>query len=267
MESRPISALPRSVVLALWLGSWIGARPNAEAMVRAQQAIEADDEPHTLVTANENGFSGDALSGQLLRELLASIEVTDVRALLPIPGDGQGIPAAVTAAAIEAGECILLSTRDGHWAVVPTVTRFGSDLEPGHQVRWRATAIEPWQTAVHAEVGSPAQADADLRSALLTATTALRHLDVARWGPEDADVITRLATLEIAPGILPSAPGPWALRLLPQAMRLRAIIRLARTDDGGAVNPWQADQRSAALQQIDGAARRALSAATTPSRR
>ena len=50
--------------------------------------------------------------------------------------------------------------------------------------------------------------------------------------------------------------------MLASAARLRAIVTLATADDGGAVNLWQADQRSTALREVDRAARRALSAAT-----
>ena len=39
-------------------------------------------------------------------------------------------------------------------------------------------------------------------------------------------------------------------------------VLLATADDGGAVNLWQADQRSTALREVDRAARRAMSAAT-----
>ena len=52
------------------------------------------------------------------------------------------------------------------------------------------------------------------------------------------------------------------LRVLVSAARLRAIVELATADDGGAINLWQADQRSTALREVDRAARRAMSAAT-----
>ncbi|WP_158068926.1 hypothetical protein [Cellulosimicrobium sp. CUA-896] len=50
--------------------------------------------------------------------------------------------------------------------------------------------------------------------------------------------------------------------MLEQAVRLRAIVELATVDDGGAVNLWQADQRSTALREVDRASRRAVGAAT-----
>ena len=52
-----------------------------------------------------------------------------------------------------------------------------------------------------------------------------------------------------------------SLRVLSLAARLRAIVALVTADDGGAVNLWQADQRSTALREIDRSARRAMSLA------
>jgi len=55
---------------------------------------------------------------------------------------------------------------------------------------------------------------------------------------------------------------PRRSRVLALAARLRAVVEVATADDGGAVNLWQADQRSAALRHIERAARRAVCAAT-----
>ena len=46
------------------------------------------------------------------------------------------------------------------------------------------------------------------------------------------------------------------------AARLREIVALAAQDEGGAVNLWQSDQRSAALRDVDRLARHAISAAS-----
>ncbi|KGM17117.1 hypothetical protein N867_10115, partial [Actinotalea fermentans ATCC 43279 = JCM 9966 = DSM 3133] len=61
---------------------------------------------------------------------------------------------------------------------------------------------------------------------------------------------------------LPPGLEPRRARVLALAARLRVIVELASDDDGGAVNLWQADQRSAALRHVDHAARRAMCAAT-----
>ncbi|NKY40086.1 hypothetical protein HGA02_11250, partial [Cellulomonas septica] len=53
------------------------------------------------------------------------------------------------------------------------------------------------------------------------------------------------------------------VRVLASAARLRGIVALATQDDGGAVNLWQADQRSTALREVDRVARRAMAAAAT----
>lgn len=245
--------LPRSVVLALWLGS-VAAAPGI-----VTRSVTGDDEPHTV-----SGLDGrPQVSADDLRELatLWGTGPREVCALLPAPGDPAGVPAAVTREATDAGECVLVSTESGAWAAVPQVVGFGSALEPGHLVTWRVAPVPAWSTHVAGALGSLADAERDLRTSLITATDALDALDVARWRDDAADAIERVRTSTTSRWPVPTLDGRRA-RVLQLATRLLSIVELASSDDGGAVNLWQADQRSTALREVERTARHALAAAT-----
>ena len=122
-----------------------------------------------------------------------------------------------------------------------------------------------WRPNVLGQLGSFVDAERHLRAALVQATDALTSLDIARWRPDAAEAITELRAI-VDPGrTLPPGLDERRARVLMTAARLRAIVDLATADDGGAVNLWQADQRSSALREVDSAARRAISAATVRS--
>ncbi|RYV50573.1 hypothetical protein EUA98_12920 [Pengzhenrongella frigida] len=249
--------LPRSVLLALWVQHVpVGSAPLQQAV----DAVQGDDEPHTIEPADDVTVPGDRLA-----DLFASWASgpREVAALLPAPGDLAGVPAAISALAVEAGECVLVRTREGAFAAVPQIEEFGSALEPGHLVSWEVRRIPEWRTALLGTVGSLADSERDLRGALVAATEALASLDVARWRPDAANAIAALRA-DADPGwLVPPGLDGRRLRVLVSAARLRAIVDLATADDGGAVNLWQADQRSTALREVDRAARRAMCAATT----
>lgn len=251
----PVLDLPRSVTLAAWLPH---VRGDAALASRAVAAVTGDDEPHEVLAPDGPWATGASLAGLVLAWSLPGLAVT---AVLPAPGDVVGVPAEASAAAVDAGECVLVQTPAGAFAAVPRVERFGSTAEPGHVVSWQVGPVAPWTTAVLAAVGSLADAERDLREVLRTATEALDRLDVARWRE---DAVAALASLRAEPDVrtLPSGLEPRRGRVLALAARLRVIVDLATADDGGAVNVWQADQRHAALRHVDHAARRAVCAAT-----
>jgi hypothetical protein len=248
--------LPRSVHLALWTRH-VGA--GAEALRSALEAVQGDDEPHE-VRADDDVPVGDGTLGALLATWASGVRTA--AAVLPVPGDPAGTPAVAGTAALEAGECVLVETPDGAFAAVPDVRAFGSTLEPGHLVTWHVRRVPSWSTALLGVVGTPAEAEQDLRHALLQATDALTSLDVARWRPDAAAAIARLRGDSTPAWHLPPQLDARRVRVLTLAARLRGVVGLATADDGGAVNLWQADQRSTALREIDHAARRALSAVT-----
>ena len=258
-------ALPRSVVLALWLAR-VGA--GAEPLRRATAAVQGDDEPHTVRTAEDVpdlAPSDDPFGeGPSLAELLAAWASGERRsaAVLPVPGDVSGLPPAVAEPAVEAGECLLVDVAGRSWAAVPEVVEFGSALEPGHLVTWQVLPVPGWTLRLPGVVGTLGEAERALREALTTAVDALTGLDVARWREDAAEAIVALRS-DADPGWdLPAGVPPRALHVLARAVRLRGIVQLATADDGGAINLWQADQRSAALREVDHAARRAIAAAT-----
>ncbi len=257
MDDRPdLLALPRSVLLALWAQE-VGA--GSGPLQAAVRAVQGDDEPHVVDAPGDAGLSGAGLAG-----LLAGwgSGPRDVAAVLPAPGDVTGVPAAVSETSVDAGECVLVHTRSGSFAAVPQVEEFGSVLERGHLVRWRVSEVPDWRTRLQGSLGSLADSERDLRLALISATEALASLDVARWRPDAADAIAALRSDAPLRWPVPAGLDGRRVRVLLSAARLRAIVSLATADDGGAVNLWQADQRSTALREVDRAARRAMSAAT-----
>ena len=253
----PLIELPRSVLLALWLQR-VGA--GAEPLHRAVRAVQGDDEPHTVTDGDEALVPG----AENLPDLLAAWASgpREAAAVLPAPGDVAGVPATVSAAAVAAGECVLVQTPLGSFAAVPGVEAFGSVFEPGHLVTWAVCRVPDWRTGMLGTIGTLPESERDLRGALVSATEALASLDVARWRPDAAATIASLRSDADLGGQVPPGLDGRRLRVLVTAARLRAIVALAADDDGGAVNLWQADQRSSALREVDRAARRAMSAAT-----
>ncbi|GIG20961.1 hypothetical protein Cch01nite_16850 [Cellulomonas chitinilytica] len=244
--------LPRSVLLALWLSV-----PDTDraALLRA---VQADDEPHTV-----DGGEDDE-PGPLTRLLDACGDLPrDVAAAVPATGDPAAVPAAVSRAALDAGECVLVRTPAVCLAAIPAVERFGSSYEPGHLVTWRLHEVDDWRTGVLGTTGSLADAERELRQGLIDATEALVRLDVARWRLEAAEQIAGLRDAQVPGWRLPEGLDGRRVRVLASAARLRDIVALAARDDGGAVNLWQADQRSTALREVDRVARRAMGAAAT----
>ena len=87
-------------------------------------------------------------------------------------------------------------------------------------------------------------------------TRRLVDLDVAAWQPEIPDL---LLNLRHRPP-LPLPPGYDARRVetAERAVLCLDIVDLARAGDGGAVSAYEMEQRRAALDDLDRAARRAL---------
>ncbi len=249
-DAVPALTLPRSVLAALWL-------PHVRDLgdvTRAGRAITGDDEPHRAVVGRAQ-LNLAALFAQW-------VPVRTVAATLPVPGAPAGTPAAVSADAIDAGECLVVTDARGSWTAVPEVRAFGSALEPGATVTWHVTSVPDVGPALVAAVGSFTDARAGLAQALTTATDLLARMDLARWRPEAADRIADLVSTRDPDWDLPREVGPERLDVLVRAARLLAIVDLATADDGAAVTAWQVGRRAAALRDVQVAARRAMSAAT-----
>ncbi|MFC5379630.1 hypothetical protein [Aquipuribacter nitratireducens] len=261
--------LPRPALLAAWAGAVAAGRCGA---ADALAAVTGSDEPHTV--AVELGATPPAglplpdpgYLSDLLVLLAAAGEEAPVRVscALPAPGDVRGVPgpAAVLAAAVEAGGCVVvdgLPDRAGPagLALVPEVEEFGPEGDVGAHVTWRVHRTDRPASPVHTSV---AEADREFRSALAEATDAIERLDVASWRDDPAAALRQGgATSQRLPGTLP----PRALRLLTRAEHVLAILDAAAVDPGGTVSGWEAAERAAALAGLSRAARGAVVAAVS----
>lgn len=234
--------------MALWLERL--RHQGVSVLPTMLAALRGEDEPHHLDGASDLGLT--------LSDLVAGAEFA--HAALPVAG-AAGVPAPAADAALQAGEAVLIRTAAGSTTLVPQVHRFGSQWEPGAQVRWQIIASS-------AVVGMPlsmSEARQELARALELAIETLTRIDVAKWREENAEEIAQLASSDVpAPiaAVLPRSVPARQQDLLVRAARLMAIVDLAVADDGAAVNLWQADQRATAMRHVATTARRAMVAAT-----
>jgi hypothetical protein len=252
LQANPL-ALPRSVVLAMWLPYLTAAESTGST--RAVAAVTGDDEPHLA----ELGPERTDLPALVSRWM----PVDTCGAALPVPGAPGGSPAEVAGDALAAGECLVVASGADAWAAVPVVTRFGSEVEPGNAVTWRVRAVPGADRTYLAAVASLAEARAALHEALRTATDALVRLDIAQRRPEAAHRIADLASARIPDWPLPAEVPHERLELLARAARLLAVVDLAVEREDPTATRHASDRRIGALRQVVTAARGAMSAATT----
>jgi hypothetical protein len=247
--------VPRSARLAAWGTAVLQAACSPAAAVRA---VTDQDEPHEVAADPEVTGVGHDLS--TLFVALGALGATGLRLVLPVPGDliGLGGPRAFNERAVTAGESVVVDAPAGAWGLSPTVTPFGSDLEPGHLVAWQVMAANPAPPA--GRIGL-AEAEQTLRLALVEATKALTTLDIARWREDHSDAVLAVRDGVLAPQALPPSLPERAHRAAATAARVRAIVELAVLDDGAAISSRQADLRRQALREVDAVARRGLVAA------
>jgi hypothetical protein len=247
--------VPRSARLAAW---GTAALRSQVSVLEAVRAVVDDDEPHTVDVAGHAAGLPDLLG------VLATRGVRELRVALPAPGDVLGLPGppVFNALALEAGECVLADDAapgaDTGTGIVPHLEPFGSVWEPGVLVAWTVHATQRRRVT---DVASLAEADRELREALLEATRTLSTLDVARWRDDAAAAIADVRSGSLSRSALPpNAPGR-AVAVLTTAARVRAIVALAIQDDGAAISGWEASQRTQALRGLDAIARRGIVAA------
>jgi len=254
--------LPRSVRLALWGTAVLGDRVTA---VDAVEAVTGADEPHTAEGDDVLPLRDD---GTVLTDLLGQLHAgcAGLRAVLPVPGDVLGLPGprAVNELALDAGEAVVTVPRvpgEAVWALVPLVTVFGSELEPGAAVHWR---VQRTAGLAATDFAGLSEAERALRTALVESTEALTALDVARWRDDAADRIAMVRDGGLPRGAVPSGTPGRVVRVLSTAARVRAIVALATEDDGAAVTGYDAAGRARSLREVDRVARRAMVAACDP---
>lgn len=171
-----------------------------------------------------------------------------LHATFPAAGDIAGLPAGQgTVAALASREAVAVV--DGGIILVPTI----DDPDDTDWAQFAGSA--------RIEYLSAADAQFELTEQLQHATTLLTGLDVPSWNPAYGR-ISRTAMDEADSDRLPPHFPVRATSLVHRAAQLSAILQVAARDwTGGAVNAHEARARAAALAPLDGAVRRALSAA------
>jgi hypothetical protein len=190
--------------------------------------------------------------------LLAKVSPDDIRVVLPAAGDPVGLPGPgpFTGAALLEGEGVLAGT----YGFVPEVRDHTSGSgDVFTTVRWQVFVLP---TAPPAATGrGPAEAEADLNAALLSATAELTRLDVAQWRPELAGALAALRRPDNGTE-LPPGYDPRARRLFARASVLDRVLALAdEVAPGGAINSHEARARDDVLRPLAAACRHALVAA------
>lgn len=179
---------------------------------------------------------------------LRALGATGLRLVLPRPGDAGGLPgpAPFNEAAVECGEAV----------VAVGDARLG--LLPDGRGSWAVHRVE-------ADLRTPVtlrDAERDLTRATAEAAAVLAGLDVARWDPGAAELVTDRSRSRAA--VLPRSAPAQAHQVLDRAMRLAAVVDLAGRSDGASVGTAEMQRRRGVLRHLDAAARRAVEAACSP---
>lgn len=225
-----------SARVACWLNAWIAGRESAD------EVIEGVLGEHAFVEVCQPG--GTALSPALVLGQLRRLQVRRVSVCLPKPGDplGLGGPPTFNVEAVDAGEAMIW--HGAGMGFVPEVV--------GAALTWRGAAASP-----PAYLPDVATAGRELRAALLEAARVLVDLDVAAWNADVADELIDLRAPRSAAPVLPY-PSPEAAAVAATALRCRAIVELAISDDGGALSAHDVTARRGALAPLEAAARGAV---------
>ena len=234
--------LPTSARLAWWGTAWLRGLVVTDLAV---DAIIGPDATHAVAALP--GADGTLPLASALGALRAA-GATSLGLAVPAEGDpvGLGGPADFNAAALEAGEAVVVA--GAGVGLVPD--------EVGPTTVWTAYAAAPRQLP---DVG---EADRMLRAQLVESADTLARLEVARWRPEAADLLLdleRRTEVEVPPGTPARCAG-----LAVRACRALEVVTVALADDGGALTSYEIETRRDALRPLAAAARRALVAACSP---
>ena len=233
---------PVSLRLAWWGTTWLRGRVVPDLLL---DAVIGDEATHA-VAPDGPGVAAQGLLVGLAR--LRAAGATSFGLALPVEGDptGLGGPAAFNAAALEAGEAVVVAGADV--GLVPQAV--------GAATTWVALP------AARRPLPDVGEADRTLRLALLETAEALAALDVARWRPEVAD---RLMNLRHRPGLVaPDGVPARCVDLASRGLQAVEIADLALEDHGGAVSAAEITARERALRPLERAGRVALVTAGSP---
>ena len=248
---------PRSALLGSWASAWLAGDAT---LIELLARVTAEDDRHEVGGLTLDDLPLDTAVGQL-----RAAGVTTLRVVLPVPGDVLGLPGpgAFSTAALAASEGLLALRADlTGYGLVPGLTVHGSPFDGTvTTVAWTAYAVD----APVADVGPwLAEAEHDLRRGLVEATAALQALDTARWRADLAGALAELRAQTRA-GIdndeLPHGFSGRARDVLVQARTLAAVLALATSDVGGALDTRAAVGREQALRALERLVRRARVAA------
>jgi hypothetical protein len=228
-------------------------RLSAWGNAALEGAVSLDDAADVIAGSGDAthrvfGLAGES-SGVNLAYALGRLRADGARGLrlvLPRPGDVGGLPgpAAFNEQALARGEAVLtvggpprgvLGDSRGAWTVYDVMTDARTPL-------------------------SLRDAEWGLNQQMREATAVLMQLDVARWEPVAANVLQHQAS-NAPPPALPLSSPSHAHHMLEAALRMLAIVELARQSDGAAITSVEANARQQVLRDLDTAARRGLEAA------
>lgn len=241
----------RSTRFVTWVRSWrAGLSPYDEVAGEI-----AGDEEHLVADAPDT-WTDVPLASVL--SVFAKLSPDDIRLVLPAAGDPRGLPGPgpFTGAALLAEEGVIA----GRHGLVPEVQRHTSGSgDTFETVLWRMYPLA--ESPARGYEPGPAEAEADLTTAIIEATGQLTRLDVAQWRPELAGALATLRRPDFA-GDLPPGYDARSRRLYARASVLDQVLTLAgQAAPGGAVTGYEATRRDEALRPLRTACRHALVAA------
>lgn len=190
-----LEPIPRSVVLATWVNSWLDGHSSADEIIEALGVFG----PQRMRThPDERGEGVGLLVGLADLGLTPRTQNARLRVVLPAPGDPSGLPgpSAVNQHAIAVGQAVVID--DLHTALLPAVAE--------ELTTWTSHAT-PTDAFVSPRIRTEESSRA-VRTALHEATMELSAVDFAGGRDAVTDALKGLhARLRVVP--LPqSLPGP-----------------------------------------------------------
>lgn len=219
-----------SATLTVWASSWLAGNSAPDDVIDALHAWA----PMHLVCAGDHVTAGrtglpwpdpqDRGAAALLQTIRRAVSEpdTEIRLVLPGPGDVRGIPAGTTfaAAAVSAGEGILIGPQG----------RLGTGLVPQVEgpdvLRWTVSCLE--QLPVDAHHTGLGEAEFTMRETVRDAAAALETLHMLDSGfGADPRALIADALAESALHRYPATIPARALRILDSADQVAAILTVA----------------------------------------